>query len=196
MPETFQLTDDERCFLSHWMYDATGPFWGPAIIWCWNNRVTYWSQSPYTLAMILSKEEIDAGREGWFWERPPVPFRVPWKDHEEFWRRAIAGSSDVRIQGVGLYPPSSFLVNVKGTLTPEESNYLRAYNQEMGWSGSGHCIDLAHQHGVLSHHLIPFFILLDDLYRPPTAPVTYPWQDFPSRYEELYGRSTPTQTGP
>lgn len=188
MPRVFDLTDDERCFLSHWMWEATGPFWGPSIIWCWNNRVTYWSQSPYTLAMVLSKEEIDAGREGWFWERPPVPFRVPWRDHDEFWARAIAASSDDRIQGVGLYPPSSLLVNAKGTLTPEESNYLRAYNREMVLSGSGHDIDLAHQHGVLSHHLSPFFVLLDDLYRPPATPVSDPWSDFPARYEELSGR--------
>jgi len=48
---------------------------------------------------------------------------------------------------------------------------------------------LAHQHGVLSHHLIPFFILLDDPYRPPTTPVTYPWPDFPARLDELLGRS-------
>ena len=73
-------------------------------------------------------------------------------------------------------------------MTPEESNYLRAYNQEMVRSGSGHYIDLARQHGVLSCHLHEFFILLDDLYRPPTAPVVYPWHDFPARYEELSGR--------
>lgn len=121
--------------------------------------------------MIFSREEIDAGREGWFFDRPPVPFRVPWRDHDEFWLRASASVSDIRIQGVGLYPPSSPLVNVKGSLTPEESNYLRAYNQEMVQSGSGHLIDLAHQHGVLGHHLTPFFIVLEDLERLPTTPV-------------------------
>jgi hypothetical protein len=187
MPEPFQLTDDERCFLSHWMYDAMGPFWGPSVIWCCNNRIN-WSHAPYPMAMIFSREEIDAGREGWFFDRPPVPFRVPWRDHDEFWRRASACVSDIRIQGIGLYLPSSPLVNLKGSLTPEESNYLRAYNQEMVRSGSGHYIDLAHQHGVLSFHLIPFFVLLKDLYRPPTTPVIYPWPDFPSRYEELSGR--------
>lgn len=163
-------------------------FWGPAVIWCWNNRVTYWSHSPYTLAMILSRELTDAGREGWFFQRPSVPFRVPWKDHDEFWTRTIAGSSDERLQDVGLYPPSTLLVRATGPLTPEESNYLRAYNQEMVRSGSGRCIDLAHQHGVLIHHLIPFFVLLDGLYVPPTAPVVYPWPDFPTRYEEVSGR--------
>ena len=188
MPEPFELTDDERCFLSHWMYESTGPFWGPSIIWCWNNRVTYWSQAPYPLAMILSAEEIDAGREGWFWERPPVPFRVPWRGHDEFWVRAIAGSLDARIHGVGLYPPSTLLVNARGQLSPQESNYLRAYNQDMVRSGSGHSVDLAHQHGVLCNHLIPFFVLLDDLYRPPTTPMDYPWSDFPARYEEVSGR--------
>lgn len=187
MQNIFDLSDDERCFLSHWMYDAMGPFWGPSVIWCLNNRIN-WSQAPYPMAMILSKEEIDSGREGWFFERPPVPFRVPWRDHDEFWQRATAASSDFRIQDVGLYPPASPLLNVRGNLTPEESNYLRAYNQEMVRSGSGHYIDLAHQHGVLSHHLIPFFVRLDDLYRPPTTPVAYPWSDFPARYEELSGR--------
>lgn len=187
MPEPFQLTDDERCFLFHWMYDAMGPFWGPSVIWCWNNRV-HWSKAPYPMAMILSREEIDAGREGWFFDRPPVPFRVPWRDRDEFWRRATAASSDIRIQDVGLYPPESPLVNVRGTLTPEESNYLRAYNQDMVRSGSGHYIDLAHQHGVLCYALIRFFVLLENLDRPPTTPVPYPWPDFPARYEELSGR--------
>jgi len=187
MNDPFDLTDDERCFLSHWMSEATGPFWGPSIIWCWNNRIMP-AHAPYTLAMIFSKEEIDAGREGWFWERPPVPFRVPWKDHDAFWRRATAATSDIRIQGVGLYPPASPLVKVRGTLTAEESTYLRAYNQEWVRSGSGHYIDLAHQHGVLDHHLSPFIILMDELYRSPTNPVAFPWSDFPSRYEELSGR--------
>jgi hypothetical protein len=56
-------------------------------------------------------------------------------------------------------------------------------------TGFGYHITLAEQHGVLGHHLIPFFVLLDDLYRTPEAmPVTYPWTDFPTRYEELTGR--------
>ena len=41
---------------------------------------------------------------------------------------------------------------------------------------------------MLSHHLIPFFEVLNDLYRPPISPVVYPWKDFPARYEELSGR--------
>ncbi len=187
MDDTFELTDDERCFLSHWMWEATGPFSGPSINWCWNNRIM-WSQAPYPMAMILSKEEIDAGREGWFFDRPPVPFRVPWRDHDEFWRRATAASSDVRIQDAGLYPPASPLVRVRGTLTLEESNYLRAYNREMVEPGSGYHVDLAHQHGVLAHHLIPFFILLDDLSGQASRIATFPWTDFPARYEELSGR--------
>ena len=53
-------------------------------------------------------------------------------------------------------------------------------------AGAGYHITLAHQHGVRSYHLVPFFILLDDLYRPPAdMPMTYPWIDFPARYEEL-----------
>jgi hypothetical protein len=80
-------------------------------------------------------------------------------------------------------------MNVKGVLTRYEKEFLRAYDQEMVQAGSGYHITLANQHGVLSHHLIPFFILLDDLYRTPTTiPVTYPWIDFPARYEELTGR--------
>ena len=63
-------------------------------------------------------------------------------------------------------------------------------------SGSGYHIDLAHQHGVLGHHLIPFFALLDDLYRPPTPPVAYPWADFPARYQELSGREYDYPDGP
>jgi hypothetical protein len=73
-------------------------------------------------------------------------------------------------------------------LAPEESNYLRAYNQEMVLSGTGNSIDLAYRNGVLNHHLIPFFIVLKDLYRSPTTPVVYPWTDFPARYEQLSGR--------
>jgi len=55
-------------------------------------------------------------------------------------------------------------------------------------SGTGYYIDLAQQRGVLSHHLIPFFARLDDLYLAPNSPVAYPWAEFPARYEELSGR--------
>jgi hypothetical protein len=43
---------------------------------------------------------------------------------------------------------------------------------------------------VLAQHLIPFFVLLDDLNRAPaTMPVPFPWGgDFPARYEDLIGR--------
>jgi hypothetical protein len=188
MNDRFSLTDAERHFLSHWMYDETGHFWGPSIIWCWNNRID-WYRGPYPMAEFLSLEMIEEGHIGWFFERPPVPFVVPWRNADEFWQRASAALALIpRLQVGHGFEPSSRLVSVRGTLTPEESNYLRAYNQEMVLSGSGHYIDLAHQHGVLSHHLIPFFVLLDDLYRTPTTPVVYPWTDFPSRYEGLSGR--------
>jgi hypothetical protein len=76
-----------------------------------------------------------------------------------------------------------------GSGGPYEKAYLRAYNHEMVESGTGYRITLAHQHGVLSHHLFPFFLLLDDHYRLPTVmPVTYPWTNFPARYEQLNGR--------
>ena len=188
MSEPFQLTDDERSFLSHWTSEAMGPFWGPAIIWCSNNRID-WNRGPYPMAEILGMEQ-DEG-DGWWWcrGRPSMPFVIPWKDADAFWQRASAALALVpRLQGGSGFEPSSRLMNVQGTLTPEESNYLRAYNQEMVQSGSGHYIDLAHQHGVLGHHLVPFFVLLDDLYRPPEAPISFPWPDFPARYEELSGR--------
>jgi hypothetical protein len=54
-------------------------------------------------------------------------------------------------------------------------------------SGTGYHITLAHQHRVLQHHLIPFFSVLEDLYRKPVMPVTYPWTNFPARYEEISG---------
>jgi hypothetical protein len=132
---------------------------------------------------------VEVGRSFWCFDRPPVPFVIPWKDADEFWQRASAALALIpRLQGGMGFEPSSRVVDVRGTLTPEESNYLRAYNQEMVLSGSGHYIDLAYQHGVLNHHLIPFFILLDDLYHSPTTPVVYPWTDFPARYEELSSR--------
>jgi hypothetical protein len=73
-------------------------------------------------------------------------------------------------------------------LTLLEKQFLRAYNHEMVQTGAGYHITLAEQHGVLDYHLIPFFVVLDDLYRTPKAmPVPFPWTDFPARYEELNG---------
>jgi hypothetical protein len=189
MPEPFELTDDERCFLSHWMYDAMGRFWGPSIIWCWNNRID-WSHGPYAMAELFSREEIEAGRTGWFFERPPVPFVVPWESVDHFWHRSSAALTLIpRLQGDSRFASASRLVEVRGRLTSPEKGFLRAYNHEMVQTGSGYHMTLAHQHGVLEHHLIPFFVVLDDLYRTPDVmPVAFPWTDFPARYEELSGR--------
>jgi hypothetical protein len=51
---TFSFTDPERHFLSHWMYDSCGDFWGPSIIWCWNNRID-WNRAPYPMAELFQK---------------------------------------------------------------------------------------------------------------------------------------------
>ncbi len=187
MSTHFRLSDREHHFLLHWHYEAAGPFWGPATIWCFNHCVNF-AYGPYPLAELFWDEEPEVGRTFWTGNRPPVPFQVPWQDVDQFWDRVNTALALIpRLQGDPRFTPSAFVWQVEGTLTPEESNYLRAYNQEMVLSGSGQCIDLAQQYGVMSHHLIPFFILLDDLYRPPTPPVVYPWKDFPARYEELSG---------
>jgi hypothetical protein len=188
MNDSFPLTDDERSFLRHWSYESMCPFWGPASIWCRNHQVSP-AHGPYPMAELYWAEVMEAGGEWWIFERPSNPFRVPWRNSEEFWLRANAALALIpRLQGDSRFTPSDGIWQLEGNLTPEESNYLRAYNQEMVLSGSGHYIDLAYQHGVLNHHLIPFFILLDDLYRPPTTPVVYPWSNFRARYEELSGR--------
>ena len=188
MNDSFSLTEDERSFIRHWTYEASCPFWGPASIWCKNHRISS-AYGPYPMAELYWGQEIEEGRDGWTFERPPIPFRVPWRDAEEFWLRSNAALALIpRLQNDTWVAMSAFSWHVEGTLTPEESNYLRAYYQEMVQSGSGHLIDLADQHGVLGHHLTPFFVVLEDLERPPTAPVTFPWTDFPARYEELYGR--------
>lgn len=185
----FELSQPERHFLSHWMYDACVDFWGPSIIWCWNNRID-WNRAPYPMAMSFSQEEVEAGRLGWFFERPQSPFEVPWSSVDEFWERASAALALIpHLQGGSGFEPACLITKVRGTLSPLEAEFLLASNLEMVQTGSGYHITLAQQHGVLSHHLIPFFILLEDLYRPPTAmPVTYPWIDFPARYEELTDR--------
>ena len=140
MSNAFILTDPERHFLSHWMFDETSSFWGPSIIWCWNNQID-WSRGPYPMAEILSLELIEMGHLGWFLERPPVPFEVPWTNADEFWRRASEALALIpRLQDPFWSQRSSRPITVLGALTPEESNYLRAYNQEMVQSGSGHYI--------------------------------------------------------
>jgi hypothetical protein len=81
------------------------------------------------------------------------------------------------------------LANVTGSMIPLEKEFLRAYNNEMVQTGAGYHITLAEQHGVFAHHLIPFFVVLDDLYRVRTpVPVANPWTNFPAHYEELSGR--------
>jgi hypothetical protein len=185
---SFLLTDDERSFLRHWSYEATNPFFGPAHIWCHNHRISS-AYGPYPLAELYWAREIEAGREGWIFKRPTIPFRVPCQNAEQFWLRANTALALIpRLQGDSRFTPAYGFWKVEGILTPEESNYLRAYNQEMVLFGTGHQIDLAHQNGVLDQHLIPFFIVLKDLYRSPTTPVVYPWTDFPARYEQLSGR--------
>ena len=185
----FEFTQSERHFLSHWTYEASITFWGPATIWCWNHRVTP-AYGPYPMAELFWGQEREAGRESWLFERPPEPFEVPWTTAEDFWQRATDALALIpRLQDDERFKASSRLINTKGILTRDEQEYLRAYNREMVETGCGYHITLAHEHGVLSHHLIPFFILLDDLYRPPCAmPVVYPWIDFPGRYGELSGR--------
>jgi hypothetical protein len=149
MPGPFQLTDDERSFLRHWTYEASCPFWGPASIWCKNHRISS-AYGPYPMAELYWAQEIEAGREGWIFERPPIPFRVSWRDAEQFWLRYAAALALIpRLQGDDWATMSAFTWQVEGTLTPDESNYLRAYYQEMVESGSGHYIDLAQQHGAL-----------------------------------------------
>lgn len=189
MDNPLRLTGPERHFLLHWTHEAKGPFWGPATIWCVNHRVNP-AYGPYPLAELFWEEEREAGRTYWTGERPPVPFEVPWSNSGLFWGRVNRALSQIpRLQGDPRFIPAAFAHQAEGTLTPEESNYLRAYNAEMVRSGSGRHIDLARQHGVQGHHLIPFFVLLDGLYRPATTPAAFPWPDFPTRYEALSGLS-------
>jgi hypothetical protein len=183
------LTDPERHFLLHRTHEAKGPFWGPATIWCVNHRVNP-AYGPYPLAEVFWGEEREAGRTFWAGERPKVSFQVPWPDVESFWVCVDMALSQIpRLQGDQRFTPRGFSRPMEGALTPEESNFLRAYNAEMVEAGIGRHIELAHQGGVQGHHLIPFFALLDDLDRPPTLPAAYPWTDFSARYESLSGRT-------
>jgi hypothetical protein len=189
----FQLTPAERNFLSHWMYESCVNI-GPAMIWSYYYRVPFW-YAPYALALLCSRELIDAGHEGWYFERPPLPFEVPWQSIDEFWHRATVTTAmfDNLACSQGddhRFKPHSLVTSIKGKLTPQESEFIRAYNDEMVHTGSGYHISLATQHGAMAHHLIPFFCAVDDLYRPPLSlPVPYPWCDFPARYKELYDRT-------
>jgi hypothetical protein len=123
-----------------------------------------------------------------FFDRLPVPFEIPWISVDQFWQRTMAAVAMIlRLQNVDRFNAATQLIGAKCPLTQHEMDFLRAYNYEMVESGTGYHITLAHQHGVLQHHLIPFFSVLEDLYRKPVMPVTYPWTNFPARYEEISG---------
>lgn len=185
MSPILQLGDDERSFLLHWGYESTVPFWGPAYIWCLNNRV-HPHYGPYPLAELFWQAEREAGRPFWSGFRPRKPFKVPWTDAGHFWVRVEAALSRVlRLSDDPRFAPSAFCWDVEGRLTSDEVEFLRAYNQEMVRSGTGPHVDQARRRGVLGHHLAPFFVLLDDLGSPSRLPASYPWTDFSSRYAEL-----------
>jgi hypothetical protein len=119
MDNSLSLTDDERSFLRHWSYESSCPFWGPASIWCKNHRISS-AYGPYPLAELYWAQEIEAGREGWIFERPSIPFRVPWKGSEEFWLRSNAALAQIpRLQGDSWAAMMVFSWDVKGTLTPD-----------------------------------------------------------------------------
>jgi hypothetical protein len=58
----FNLTESERHFLSHWTYETSIPFWGPATIWCWNHPVIP-ACGPNPLAELFWEQEHEACRE-------------------------------------------------------------------------------------------------------------------------------------
>ncbi len=183
------LTDAERNFLLHWTHEASDLTLGPAFIWCINNRINH-AYGPYPLADLFWDEQRQAGRTFWTGDRPPVPFAVPWEDADQFWDRADAALLQIpRLQGDSRFSRAAFPWPVNGTLSPDEANFLRAYNAEMVRSGSGEHIDLAREHGLQDHQLIPFFGVLDGLDRPAVPPVVYPWVNFSARLNELLGRS-------
>jgi hypothetical protein len=172
----------------------SGIIYGPAMIWCFNNRVPFW-YAPCAMSILLNQELIVSGHLGWYFERPPVPFEVPWQTIDDFWHRATVTTAMFPNLSCSkgddyLFKPHSLFTPIKSSLTAQEKEFLRAYNHEMMSAGSGYHITLATQHGATDHHLIPFFCAMDDLYRPPLSmPVPYPWPDFPARYQELWGRT-------
>ena len=148
MAELFPLTDAERHFLLHWHHEASGPFWGPATIWCVHHRINP-AYGPYPLAELFWRQERRANRTFWTGHRPWVSFQIPWEAVDHFWIRVNTALFFLpRLQGDPRFTPTAFTWQVEGTLTADETNYLRAYNQEMVQSGSGPSIDLAHQQGV------------------------------------------------
>ena len=188
MNSAFQLTDRERYFLLHWTHEAKDLSFGPALIWCVNHGVNG-AYGPYPLAELFWDEERQAGRTFWTGDRPPVPFMVPWKEAGDFWERVNQALFKIpRLQGDPKFTPTIRAWEIEDILPPEESDFLRAYYREMAESGTGPVIDLAQKQGISGYHLVPFFTQLDDLERPPTGQVTYPWADFPARHQELSGR--------
>lgn len=190
------LTDPERNFLLHWTHEASDLTVGPTFIWCINNRINH-AYGPYPLAELFWDEQRQAGRTFWTGDRPPVPFVVPWDDADHFWERADAALTQIpRLQGDPRFTRAAFPWPVKGTLNPEEANFLRAYYAEMVRSGSGEQIDLVREHGLRDSQLIPFFGVLDGLDRPVVAPVVYPWKDFSARCDEILNPSHDDPTTP
>lgn len=187
MNAPFQLTHPERRFLFHWTHEAKDLCLGPAFIWCVNHGVNP-AYGPYPIAEQFWDEERRAGRTFWTGDRPQVPFTVPWKDAGKFWERVdIALFQLPRLQCDLRFTPTRKPWEIEGLLLPEEADFLRAYYREMVESGTGLAIDLTRQNGVQGYHLIPFFTKLDGLERPPIGHVTYPWANFPGRFQELSG---------
>ena len=102
-----RLTAAERHFLRHWTYEAKGPLWGPATIWCVNHRVNP-AFGPYPLAERFWAGEREAGRAYWTGDRPPIPFRAPWREPQHFWHRVNAALSQMpRLRDDPRFTPSA-----------------------------------------------------------------------------------------
>jgi hypothetical protein len=190
---TFELTDPERNFLSHWMWEASCVFHGPAIIWLWHNAIRF-SYAPFGKARLLSEELHASGHLGWYFDRPPFTMEIPpWRTSDEFWHRATVATAmhqqlRTSLDDYELHRAQSALFQIRSRLTPGENEFLRAYNQEMMQTGNGYHVTLAYQHGVMFGFLIPFFFAAKDLYdRPSSTIVPFPWSNFPARYEGVSG---------
>jgi hypothetical protein len=189
------LTDDEGLFLRHWTAEATGPFRGPATIWCLNHRISP-SYGPYPLAEHHWLQEQAAGRDSWIFERPAIPFRVPWEDAEAFWSRTEEALTRIpRLQGVSTFTRSEFQAAAHGPLGQAESRFLRAYYAEQVESGHGPHATLLEQRGIESHRLRPFSELLDNLDGEDVGLVACPWTDFASRYQQISGKPDRSGSG-
>ena len=146
---------------------------------------------PYQLAELFYRQQLEAGGRVGSLSVLRFLSRSRWSTVDEFWQRATAALALIpRLQDDERFKASSRLMNVNVFLNSYTRRDSRADNHEMVRNGAGYHITLAHQHGVLSHHLIPFFILLatTSIACLPNMPATYPWIDFPARYEELTDR--------